>query len=665
MVSERAREHGEWREKGAVTLTGWRELPPAKFSPPAHPRSHAPSLAGEKRLLPAFPWSLAEERVLHAWSLAPRVAQATKHVGPACGEPGSAWSRETNTPSVKRSCKKSSEIHGYLFPSPPCPRPPRRLLLPHRAPRRRPEHAAPACASIASWLASHRQPPPGGRAPAPRPPRARRGARRFRPHGAPPRAGPGPGRLLPILRGGDHARARRRPYFRTAEILTYGFQDLVFAPHGEHWRHAHRICSAHVLSAARSNGHTRTREREVAAMVRAIKERAGEVVDLRGALWLLQRRDLPGCVRDREDAVRSELFRELIEENTALLGGFCVGDYFPSLAWADALSGAGARACRNFRRWDELLEKVVQEHEARRHGDGDGDEKEEEDFVDVLLTLQAAERQDDGFELTRDAIKSLLADMFAAGTETTFIALEWAMSELVRNPASMHKLQRELRRSNDAIASATAAPYLRAVVKETLRLHPPVPLLLPRECMRDDVSVMGFHVAKGTRVFVNAWAVGRDPASWSAPEEFRPERFLTEEDREVDFRGAHFKFVPFGAGRRVCPGMQFGIATVEHALASLVRMFDWEMPGGAAPEELDMSDAPGLTAHHAEASVRLRLLGTGRSEEPTTVQPNRSSQSRALTDRTQRRQGRHLVTYTIYADDAITFMWTNKMSLTK
>nr|CAB3465196.1 unnamed protein product [Digitaria exilis] len=339
---------------------------------------------------------------------------------------------------------------------------------------------------------------------------------------------------------------------------------------------------------------------------------------VRSPPWTLSSRE--------EEGKRSELFRELIEENTALLGGFCVGDYFPSLAWADALSGAGARACRNFRRWDELLEKVVQEHEARRHGDGDGDEKEEEDFVDVLLTLQAAERQDDGFELTRDAIKSLLADMFAAGTETTFIALEWAMSELVRNPASMHKLQRELRRSNDAIASATAAPYLRAVVKETLRLHPPVPLLLPRECMRDDVSVMGFHVAKGTRVFVNAWAVGRDPASWSAPEEFRPERFLTEEDREVDFRGAHFKFVPFGAGRRVCPGMQFGIATVEHALASLVRMFDWEMPGGAAPEELDMSDAPGLTAHHAEAcaapargqAVRLRLLGTGRSEEPTT-----------------------------------------------
>ncbi|EES19549.1 cytochrome P450 71A1 [Sorghum bicolor] len=411
-----------------------------------------------------------------------------------------------------------------------------------------------------------------------------------------------------------------RPYFRTAEILTYGFQDLVFAPHGEHWRHVRRLCSAHVLSAVRSHSFDGMREREVAALVRTIRERAGGVVDVSKALYGFANGVIcravsgtgRGLSREEEEGRRSELFRALIEENTALLGGFCVGDYFPSLAWVDdALSGAGARAWRNFKRWDDLLEKVVQEHEARRRrrGDGDGEEEEEEeeDFVDVLLALQAEEKQDHdgGFELTRDAIKSLLADMFAAGTETSFITLEWAMSELVRNPAAMEKLKSELRAAppgsttvaagrDDALgATTTATPYLRAVVKETLRLHPPVPLLLPRECMRD-TTVLGFHVARGTRVFVNAWAVGRDPASWSAPDEFRPERFL--EDSEVDFRGAHFQFVPFGAGRRVCPGMQFGLATVELALANLVRLFDWALPGGAAaaPGDLDMSDAPGL-----------------------------------------------------------------------
>lgn len=400
-----------------------------------------------------------------------------------------------------------------------------------------------------------------------------------------------------------------RPYFRTAEILTYGFQDLVFAPHGEHWRHVRRLFSAHVLSAVRSHSFDGMREREVAALVRTIRERASSgVVDVSKALYgfangvICRAVSGTGRLSQEEEGRRSELFRALIEENTALLGGFCVGDYFPSLAWADNLSGAGARAWRNFRRWDEVLEKVVQEHEARRRGDGGdgGGGEEEEDFVDVLLALQA-EKQDDGFELTRDAIKSLLADMFAAGTETSFITLEWAMSELVRNPAAMEKLKSEVRAAGsggtvaagrDAFgATATATtPYLRAVVKETLRLHPPVPLLLPRECTRD-TTVLGFHVARGTRVFVNAWAVGRDPASWSAPDEFRPERFL---DSEVDFRGAHFQLVPFGAGRRVCPGLQFGLATVELALASLVRLFDWALPGGAAPGDVDMSDAPGL-----------------------------------------------------------------------
>ncbi|TVU19453.1 hypothetical protein EJB05_35603, partial [Eragrostis curvula] len=407
-----------------------------------------------------------------------------------------------------------------------------------------------------------------------------------------------PAAAAALMREHDDAFATR-PYFRTADILTHGSRDLVFAPHGEHWRHVRRLCSTHVLSGARDRA----------------SASPGAVVDVSKALYGFANevicRAVSGRVsssREEEEGEgrRSELFRELIEENSVLLGGFCVGDYFPSLAWADdALSGAGARARRNLKRWDDLLEKVIKEHEARRRDDGG---VEEQDFVDVMLALQA-EKQD-GYELTRDTIKALMADMFAAGTDTSFIAVEWAMSELVRNPAAMERLQREVRAAAPLAAAGVAGadalgvartPYLRAVVKETLRLHPPAPLLLPRECMRD-ATVLGFHVAKGTRVFVNAWAINRDQASWQSPEDFLPERFL---ESEVDFRGAHFQFIPFGAGRRVCPGMQFALPTVELALANLVRLFDWELPDGAAPSELDMSDAPGLTM---KRRVPLRLV---------------------------------------------------------
>ncbi|KAH9608391.1 hypothetical protein KSS87_007779 [Heliosperma pusillum] len=270
-------------------------------------------------------------------------------------------------------------------------------------------------------------------------------------------------------------------------------------------------------------------------------------------------------------------FGKLLREFMEMLGTFRVGDFIPSLSWTNRLDGWDAKVDRVAKELDEFLEQVVKEHEDRPSDEEEdkGDSEKVKDFVDVLLD-----------------------DMFSGGTDTTYTVLEWAMTELIRHPKIMHELQKEVREITGTKSEVTEddlnqMKYLKAVIKETLRLHPPIPLLVPRLSLVD-AKLNGYDIPAGTAVITNAWAIQRDPATWEEPETFNPERFL---NSPTDFKGQDFELIPFGSGRRICPGILFAISNNELVLANLMHRFDWTLPGGANSNTLDTSECKGLTIH--------------------------------------------------------------------
>ncbi|KAL0318606.1 UNVERIFIED_CONTAM: cytochrome [Sesamum angustifolium] len=228
-------------------------------------------------------------------------------------------------------------------------------------------------------------------------------------------------------------------------------------------------------------------------------------------------------------------------------------------------------------------------------------ESDNEDIIDVLLRIQKDPNQ--AINLTDEQLKGVLIDIFVAGTDTSTATIIWTMAELMRNPHVKQKAQQELRQAAKGKTKIQESdlpnlPYLKLVIKESLRLHPPAPLLVPREttksCTFAATAAGSYDVPAKTRVFFNCTAMSADPAYWEDPEKFWPERFM---DSQVDFRGQHFELLPFGAGRRGCPGINFAVSLVELALANLLFCFDWELPEGMSAEDVDMEEAPGITMH--------------------------------------------------------------------
>nr|ADE76383.1 unknown [Picea sitchensis] len=399
-----------------------------------------------------------------------------------------------------------------------------------------------------------------------------------------------------------------RPLMAAGKYLGYNYKVIAMAPCGDHWRQMRKICVSELLSAKRIDSFKDVREEEVSAMISSIWEesqRGTRAVNMSKAISALANNIIWRILASRKFSDNdlgdnSKGPKDLVSEISATLGGFNIGDFIPYLDWLD-LQGIKGRMKKAGRRFDAFAEKLIDDHIDHRraaktlNGQGDAEAEPVKDLVDVLLDMAEADKSET--KITREKIKAIVLDIFGGGAAGTFTTIEWAMSELLRHPHTMKRLQEEIEsvigkhlKVNES--DLVSMKYLQCVVKETLRLYPAGPLTLPRESV-EAVTIAGYYIPKKTLLMVNLWAIGRDPNLWGADaSEFKPERFMKEQ--YIDLIGqSDFKMLPFGAGRRGCPGYPMAIPIVELALAQLLHVFDWRVEGD--PSQLDMKEACGAS----------------------------------------------------------------------
>nr|XP_043622568.1 desmethyl-deoxy-podophyllotoxin synthase-like [Erigeron canadensis] len=381
-----------------------------------------------------------------------------------------------------------------------------------------------------------------------------------------------------------------RPFLLAAHIISYKSTNIMFSPYGDYWRQLRRICNSELLSAKHVQSLKPIREQEVFHLIQTIFKQSGSQINLSEHIYALTygitTRSVFGKKIKHQDALIS-----LIDEAIGLSGGFNLTDLYPSSKVVALFSRLRPKLEKLHQRFDKMLDEIIGEHQEYE------ERKENPDhlLVDVLLKLQ--EHGNLEIPLTMDNIKAIILDVLSAGSDTSSTVIEWAMSELLKTPSIMDKVQTEVREvfSKQTMVDETGIQslvFLKAVIKETLRLHPPAPLMLPME-NKEKCEITGYDIPKQTRVIVNIWAIGRDPKYWKDPERFDPERFL-DGSNSIDFRGVDFEYIPFGAGRRICPGISFGLANLELSLASLLYHFDWKL-ATMNGDHLDMIESFGAT----------------------------------------------------------------------
>lgn len=384
-----------------------------------------------------------------------------------------------------------------------------------------------------------------------------------------------------------------RPKTASGKYTTYNYSDVLWAPYGAYWRQARKMWQTELFSAKRLKSYEHIRGEEVRTMLHDLHEASGRVLLLGDYLSMLSLNVISRMVLGKKYVVEGagsvttpKEFKWMVDELFLLNGVLNAGDFIPWLNYLDPQGYIG-RMKRLSKMFDRFLEHVLDEHNERRRREGE--EFVARDMVDLLLQL--ADDPNLEVPIKRDGVKAFTLDLIVAATDTSAVTLEWTISLLLKKPEVFAKATEELDRvvGRDHLVTEgdiTSLPYIEAIVKETMRMNPVVPLLAPR-LSREDTSVGGYDIPAGTRVLVNVWAIGRDPMLWDAPEEFMPERFI---GSKIDVKGQDFELLPFGSGRRMCPGYSLGLKMVQLSLANLLHGFAWRLPDGMTREELSMEE---------------------------------------------------------------------------
>ncbi|KAK2383830.1 isoflavone 2'-hydroxylase [Trifolium repens] len=378
-----------------------------------------------------------------------------------------------------------------------------------------------------------------------------------------------------------------RPKFLSGKYIFYNYTTLGSTAYGEHWRNLRRITSLDVLSNHRINNFAGIRRDETQRLITKLAEDSStdfaEVeltfrffdMTFNNIMRMISGRRYYGEDCDMSDLQEASQFRDMVSQLLQLSGANNKTDFMPLLKFLD-FENLEKRVKHIGEKCDEFLRGLLEEQRNKK--------ERTNTMIDHLLNMQESQPE----YYTDQIIKGLALAMLLAGTDSSAVTLEWSMSNILNHPEVLQKVRDELDThvGQDRLVDESDLPkltYLKNVINETLRLYTPAPLLLPHSTI-DECVIGGYKVPRDTIVLINAWAIHRDPETWSEATTFKPERF--EKTGELE------KMIAFGMGRRACPGEALAMRAISMTLALLVQCFDWKLTGDG---KIDMSERDGFT----------------------------------------------------------------------